>query len=127
MKFEIKINTDLVKNEIEKKQIEILDAIGQQAVSNAKINITDAKRIDTGILRNSIKHTVSGGTVFIGTPEEYGVWHEVGTGSHATDGNGRKGYWVYVPGEKYERKGDKKIYTLREAIALAAQIRKKYK
>lgn len=119
MKFEIKINTDLLKNEIEKKQIAILEAIGIQAEANAKTNITDAGRIDTGRLRNSITHTVSGGTVFVGTPVKYGIWHEVGTGIFADDGQGRKSPWAYQDskGIWHNTRGVKPSHFLKNAVA----------
>lgn len=64
-----------------------LEACGLQAEANAKLNITDTtrsgvnligyekdnSRVDTGRMRNSVTHTVSGNTVYIGSPLEYAV------------------------------------------------------
>ncbi len=52
-----------------------LEAIGNQAVSNAKHIITTESRVDTGNLRNSINHQVEMDeeAVYVGTNVEYAV------------------------------------------------------
>lgn len=117
--FKVKSNTDLIKNEIEKKKTAVLEAVGLQAETNAKINITNAGRVDTGRLRNSITHTVSGDNVYIGTNVEYGIWHEVGTGIYADDGQGRKSPWAYQDskGVWHYTKGVKPSHFLKNAVS----------
>jgi len=53
--------------------------------------------VDTKYLRDSIDHQVSEKEMiaYIGTPAEYAVYIEFGTGEFAENGNGRKGGWVY--------------------------------
>ena len=72
-----------------------LEAIGNQAVSHAKQNLTEAGRVDTGNLRNSISHTVvdSEQAVYVGTNTSYAIYNEMGTGVHIA--GGRKTPWVY--------------------------------
>lgn len=118
--FKIQDNRNKIIEELEKRKTAILESIGLTAVDYA----TMATPTVTGEAKDSITHTVSGDKVYVGSNLSYFVYLEVGTGIHATDGNGRRGYWVYVPGQKYERKGDKKIYTLQQAIALAEMLRK---
>ena len=102
----------------------ILTAVGLKAQEHAVKNITDFGYKKTGSARKSITQTVAGGKVYVGSNLKYFPYLELGTGIHASDGNGRRGYWVYVPGQEYERKGEKKIYTLQQAIALAEMLRK---
>ena len=57
-----------------------LNAIGIQAVSNAKTELTkDPVRVDTGRLRNSITHAVQDDSVYIGTNVEYAIYVHEGT------------------------------------------------
>ena len=52
-----------------------LEAVGLQAEGYAKMLCP----VDTGRLRNSISHAVSGNEVYIGTNVEYGPYVEFGT------------------------------------------------
>lgn len=119
MKLVIRNNNDLLVRELENKKTAILEAIGIQAEANAKININRAGRIDTGRLINSITHTVTGDTVYIGTNVEYGVWHEVGTGIYADDGQGRKSPWAYQDskGQWHNTTGVKPVHFLKNAVS----------
>lgn len=59
----------------------------------------EAKRncpVDTGWLRQSIKHRIEGSTGIVGTNVEYAPYVEYGTGKHALGGNGRKTPWAYI-------------------------------
>lgn len=57
-----------------------LEAIGIQAVSHAKTELTkDPVRVDTGRLRNSITHAVQDNSVYIGTNVEYAIYVHEGT------------------------------------------------
>lgn len=94
-----------------------LDAIGFTAENYAKASIQNADRIDTGRLLNSITYKVKDNAVYIGTNVKYAIWHEVGTGIHAADGNGRKTPWGYEDdkGEYHITSGVKPIHYLRDA------------
>lgn len=97
-----------------------LEACGNQAVSHAKQNITVASRVDTGAMRNSMNHKVvaSEYTCYVGTNQEYAIYHEYGTGIHAEGGKGRKTPWMYVDakGEGHWTHGIKPIHFLKKAI-----------
>ncbi len=60
----------------------------------------------------------------IGSPLEYAIYQEFGTGEYALEGNGRKGYWVFV---KDNDTGDisrsAKSYTLAQAKRIMAMLR----
>lgn len=59
----------------------------------------------------------------IGSPHEAGFWEELGTGEHALNKDGRKGWWVYVEGQD-SGKGGKSYATKEEAEQAAAFLRK---
>jgi phage gpG-like protein len=105
-----------------------LEAVGQQAVSNAKSNITKAGRVGTtGALRNSItsRTSVAEKAVYVGTNNEYAVYHELGTGKFAEGGKGRNGWWVYVPGSKKKGTNSGKTYTKEQALQIVAILKSK--
>lgn len=60
----------------------------------------------------------------IGNPLEYAIYQEMGTGEYALEGNGRKGWWVYVKdsGSGAMAKSSNK-YTLEQAKAIVAGMR----
>lgn len=90
-------NSDDAISEMREAIQAALEAVGQQAVSYAKSNITEAGRVDTGALRNSISHLVDMGeeAVYIGTNQEYAVFNELGTGIYLDGGGGRQTPWSY--------------------------------
>ena len=120
---DIAADVTLKDNSIEVKRIFAsavrrgLDAIGMSAEGHAKASIQQADRIDTGRLLNSITYKVKDNAVYIGTNVKYAIWHEVGTGIHAADGNGRKTPWGYEDdkGEYHITSGVKPIHYLRDA------------
>lgn len=59
----------------------------------------------------------------VGSPYEEGYWEELGTGEHALNGDGRKGWWVYIEGQE-SGKGGKSYSTKAEAEEAAAFLRK---
>ena len=62
----------------------------------------------------------------IGHPKELAIWMEFGTGEYALEGNGRKGYWVYVKGNSTVReKHPGEVLTLAEAEQRMAYLREK--
>ncbi len=97
-----------------------LMACGLQAEGYAKDIITNASRVDTGLLRNSIKAMKDGtNRVVVGTPLDYAIYHEVGTGIYAEDGTGRQTPWIYKDkrtGEVYLTRGVKPLHFIRDSI-----------
>ena len=60
----------------------------------------------------------------VGNPLEAALWTEFGTGEFALNGDGRKGYWVYVKdGSSGARSTNSKSYTLSEAKRIVAMMR----
>jgi HK97 gp10 family phage protein len=51
--------------------------------------------VDTTNLKRSLNWKIRGNAVYIGTPVEYGIYQEFGTGLFAEKGNGRKTGWAY--------------------------------
>lgn len=118
--FEITIdNSAEVVRELESKIEAALEACGNQAVSHAKQNITRAGRVDTGAMRNSINHKVQDDTCYVGTNNEYAIYHELGTGIYADGGKGRQTGWFYVDahGKGHFTRGMKPIHFLKNALS----------
>ena len=86
---------------LDKMEDNILLAIGAfvdgEAVSRAPVGTYEGGKTG-GNLRSSIRHIVDKGkkTVRIGTPVEYAIYVEKGTGIYAEKGDGRKTPWLYV-------------------------------
>lgn len=59
---------------------------------------------------------------YVGNPLEDAIWAEYGTGEYALNGDGRKGYWVFVKDSAGVSKSTKQ-YTLEEAKATVAFMR----
>lgn len=81
-------------------------------------------------LRGSYNTNVNeqAGKAQIGSPLEQAYWEEWGTGEHAAHGDGRKDWWIYIPGSSGGGSGESNHYKTREdAEAMAAYIREKYK
>lgn len=58
--------------------------------------------VDSGILKDSITHTINGNEGVVGTNVEYGPYVELGTGKYAKNGNGRKTPWAFEDPETGE-------------------------
>lgn len=112
-----KDNSDIILQELERKVEAALEACGQQAVSHAKDNITEAGRVDTGTLRNSVNHEVDNNTCYVGTNTEYAIYNEMGTGVYI--GGGRQTPWAFqgADGKWHRTRGMKPIHFLKNAIA----------
>lgn len=68
LEFSITDNSDAVKKALPEAIERALEAIGLQAEGFAKVELSNTpKRIDTGLLRNSITHAVSGKAPAIGS------------------------------------------------------------
>lgn len=59
----------------------------------------------------------------VGSQHEAGFWEEFGTGEHALNHDGRKGWWVYVEGQD-SGDGGKSYATKEEAEQAATFLRK---
>ena len=80
--FHIESNIKELMAQVEQNADAALEACGIQAENYSKLELENSpRRIDTGNLRNSITHTVSGDekTVYIGSNVEYGVYVHEGT------------------------------------------------
>ena len=114
-------HTDEVLKALETQLEAGLEAVGNNAVSHAKQNITAAGRIDTSKLINSVNHKVETGekAVYIGTNTEYAIYNEMGTGIYASGGGGRQTPWVYqdAKGEWHRTRGMRPIHFLKNAAA----------
>lgn len=135
VEWEITDNSEDAITALELAVPAMLEEIGLKVEAYAKANITAAGRIDTGVYRNKITHRVHPleRAVYVGSNLEYAIYNELGTGRYASNGNGRLGYWIYVPGQdKASRaanksKKPKKFYTLKEAQKVVAIMNKKFK
>ena len=120
-------NKSQVERELQDAIEAALEAIGQQAESHAKGNITSAGRVDTGHLRNSIAHEVrsSEDAVYIGSNLDYAVYNELGTGIYADGGSTGSGWWVYVAGGAKSSEHHGKRYDEAKARQIVAILRSK--
>lgn len=78
-------------------------------------------------LKGSYKNVVNEGKgeAQVGSPLESAYWEEWGTGEYAAHKDGRKGWWIYTPGQK-SMGGGKTYATKEDAEKMAAHIREKY-
>ena len=70
-------------------------------------------------LRNSMNHLVQGEDCYVGTNQEYAIYHEFGTGIYCEGGGGRQTPWTYqdAHGEWHRTRGLRPIHFLKNAIA----------
>lgn len=129
LEIEVIDNSAAFLAELEAKIPVALEATGLQVESRTKNNIKGAGRVDTGYYRNSITHTVQDDTVYVGSNLLYALFNELGTGKYASDGKGRKGWWVYVKGSYNvplaDSKKTVKEYSFAEAKRIMALLRSK--
>lgn len=94
--------------------------IKSQAQRNCKMD-------DKGQLKATYANKVDEGEgkATIGSPLESAYWEEWGTGEYAAHGDGRKGWWVYIEGQKSQG-GGQTYATQEEAERMAAYIRARY-
>jgi len=121
VEVQITDNSDEVLSALEEQIEAALEAVGNQAVSHAKQNITQASRVDTGAMRNSVSHLVRADekACYVGTNQSYAIYHELGTGIYLDGGGGRQSPWYYVDshGDGHWTRGIKPIHFLKNAIA----------
>lgn len=129
MGVELKLtdNTGLYLNALQSQIQAALEAVGGQAESYAKNNLTAAGKVDTGNLRNSITHMVQEAedAVYVGTNNEYAKYIEYGTGVYGEKGGTGSGWWVYVPGSSGGSNHSGKRYSEAEARQIVAIMRSK--
>ena len=129
IKIEIQDNTEELKKEFGEKLKIALEAVGMQAEGNAKLEIENLpRRVDTGLLRNSITHKVKNDedTVYIGSNTYYAIYVHEGTGKYATKGSTGDGWWVYVKGSTSSKiSAHGKRYTQAQARRVVAYLRSK--
>lgn len=77
--------------------------------------------------KNAFEHKVNEAALeaTIGNPMEEALWTEFGTGEFAVNGDGRKGYWVYVKGSGKGGSTGGKSYTLEGAKRAMAIMQSK--
>ena len=113
-------NSEEFLEELERKRDRALEAMGILGENYAKGVITSESRVDTGNMRNSVSHTVKEDTAYIGTNNEYAVYHELGTGIYLDPavGRGRQDPWYYKDskGVWHKTVGIKPIHFLKRAV-----------
>ena len=101
----------------------------EESAGELEGKISELSRVDTGQTKGSYHHVVDTNvkTAYIGSDLQNAVWEEFGTGEYALDGNGRKGYWVYVKGSDgtYASESPKRYYTKEKAMQIMAILRSK--
>lgn len=101
LKVTVEFDTEKIKSELETAAARALEIVGGKAETYAKLLCP----VDTGALRDSIRHSVNEGTVSVGAAESYAPYVELGTGKyfvmppdwiefHAKRGRGLP-KWVY--------------------------------
>ena len=112
-------NSDEIKKLFDKAAERGLEAIGMTAEGYAKETIQQSDRVDTGAMMNSVAHAVKDNAAYVGSNLKYFVYHELGTGIHASDGQGRKEPWFYVDeeGKGHITSGVKPLHALKKAAS----------
>lgn len=84
------------KNAIREKAISFLEEVGGELRSRTQRN----SRRKTSKTADSYEYKVDEGqqAVHVGSNYDNAIWEELGTGEYAVNGDGRKGWWVYVTG-----------------------------
>ena len=85
-----------VKGAIREKAISFLGEVGGELRSRTQRN----SRRKTSKTADSYEYKVDDGqlAVHVGSNYQNALWEELGTGEFAINGDGRKGWWVYVEG-----------------------------
>ena len=113
-----------VKSTLKEKAIAFLHEVCGEIRSQAQRN----SRRKTSQTAGSYQYKVDENNLagHIGSDYWNAIYEELGTGEHAINGDGRKGYWVFVDtgGEPKAPKGGKN-YTKAEAKRIVAFLRKK--
>lgn len=114
------VNVKAALNDISRAWLmETANEVTAQAQRTCQMEDDAGKR-----LKGSYTNTVDEGkgTATVGTPLEEGYWEEWGTGEYAAHGDGRKGWWIYIPGQP-SMGGGQSYSTREEAEQMAAFIK----
>ena len=118
-------NLPQLSNEIDQKINQWLEESSGELESRVKA----LSRVDTGQTKGSYQHVVdtSKKEARVGSSLQNAIWEEYGTGEYALNGNGRKGWWVYVKGTsgEYRSSVPRKYYTREQALRIMAYLRSK--
>lgn len=102
-KVKIDDKTKEAKQELEKKMLAALTAVGMQAEGDAKLELESSpRRVDTGLLRNSITYAVSGQQPHVrsysndGKHDKTGKPAEVVTGQYSGTIGSEQDHEVYI-------------------------------
>lgn len=79
MRISFEDNSEQILSASSRALQKALFAIGAAAEGHAKEIITAEKRVDTGRMRNSITHSETEDSTYIGTNVEYAPYNELGT------------------------------------------------
>jgi len=125
MAVEFTNNSVKVKEALNDAIIAFLHEAGGELEAQTKRNSRPVKygRHD---VKNSWEYTVDEDEkeAKVGSKLEAAYWEELGTGEHALNNDGRKGWWVYVEGNDTPQ-SNQKYYTEEEAKSVAAGLRAK--
>lgn len=115
-----------VKNAIKEKCIQLLYDAGNEVISQ----VTSRSVRKTGQTAGSYEtSSVDEGQmcIHVGSNYENAIWEEFGTGEFAENGDGRKGWWVFVEGQRGggPHGGGKSYATKDQAKRAMAILRKK--
>ena len=111
-----------VKTKLQDNVISFLYEIAGEIEARAKRN----SRVRSSKTKGSFQHKVDENNLsaHIGSDEENAIWEEFGTGLYAINGDGRKGYWVFVDdGSTGKKSKSSTSYTLKEAKRIVAFMR----
>jgi hypothetical protein len=110
-----------VKKELRNQAIKFLHEVGGEIRS-----MTERKsRRKTSKTAGSYKYKIDRDqlAVHIGSDYQNAIWEEFGTGEHALNKDGRKGWWVYVTGSPSKgTSSDSKTYSSPEEAKKAVAI-----
>lgn len=113
-----------VKSILKDKALSFLNEIGGEIRSQAQRN----SRRKTSQTAGSYQYKVDDDALAVHIGSDYwnAIYEEFGTGEHAINGDGRKGWWVFVDnGGKHSAPKGGKNYTKEEAKKVCAYLRSK--
>ncbi|EOZ2853476.1 HK97 gp10 family phage protein [Listeria monocytogenes] len=115
-------NSIKIKNILNRQCVAYLYEAAGELEAQVKRNTA----VDSSSLKGSWKYKVdeSAMVATIGSPQENAIWEEFGTGEYALNGDGRKGWWVYVKGSN-KKSHSPKQYTEEKARQVVAILRSK--
>ena len=99
------------------------EEIKSQAQRNCKTDYEEGGKQLKGSYDVKVDETK--GEAQVGSPMEAAYWEEWGTGEYAAHGDGRKGWWIYIPGQP-SMGGGMTYHDEMEAMMMAAYIQETY-